>query len=644
MTQFQRSKENPILVPNKDEEWKAQAAFNPCVTKCSQKYLLLYRAQSAPKSHQGVHMSVSTIGCAESGDGVHFEKERPLIKPEQAWERFGCEDPRVTLLGGKYYIFYTALSTYPFSASGIRVGLAITKDFQTMEEKHPVTTFNSKAMALFPEKIDGKFAAILTAHTDLPPAKIGLALFDKEEEIWSEAYWDKWYKELDSHVIPLLRNANDHLEVGAPPIKTDRGWLLIYSYIQNYFSSEKIFGIEAVLLDLKDPSKVIGRLEEPLLVPEKEYELYGDVPDITFPSGAMIENEKLYLYYGAADTTSCVAVCDIKTLLNEMMEEKSEDASFLSGHISQGFKRYQQNPIISPRPEFTWEAKATFNPAAIYEGGKFHIVYRAMSIDDTSVFGYASSRDGLHIDERLRVPIYVPRADFEKKSHPGNSGCEDPRITKLGDLFYLFYTAYDGRMPRVAFSTIKVDDFLSHRWNWAAPRVITPPGVDDKDSCLLPKKIKGQYVIFHRADNCICIDMADDLDFHENKWLIHSSCLIKPRADYWDNRKFGIAAPPIETPQGWLMLYHRVAVPGDVYKVEAALLDLNDPTRVIAKTDATLLEPEMDYEKIGQVSNVVFPCGAVLLNEEVYLYYGGGDRVIGVAKMGLKDILKRLGV
>ena len=120
--------------------------------------------------------------------------------------------------------------------------------------------------------------------------------------------------------------------------------------------------------------------------------------------------------------------------------------------------------------------------------------------------------------------------------------------------------------------------------------------------------------------------------------------MIKPRKEYWDNRKFGIAAPPIETKYGWLMLYHRVALPGGIYKIEAALLELNDPTKVIIHTDAALFEPEMDYEKIGLVDNVVFPCGAVLLEDQIYIYYGGGDRVVGVARMGLDCILKRLGV
>ena len=312
--------------------------------------------------------------------------------------------------------------------------------------------------------------------------------------------------------------------------------------------------------------------------------------------------------------------------------------------IRQGFKRYVQNPIISPRPEFSWEAKATFNPAVIYEDGKFHIIYRAMSFDDTSVFGYASSKNGVHIDERLITPIYEPTTNFEKKLRSGNSGCEDPRITKIDDTFYMFYTAFDGYTARVAFTSIKVTDFLNKQWNWASPIVITPPNIHDKDACLLSKKIDGKFVIFHRAFEGICINLEDDLNFDEHKWLVHQKYIIEPRKPYWDNFKFGIAAPPIETKYGWLMFYHRASIPGSIYKVEAALLSLDNPLNVISLTDATLLEPEMDYETDGIVPNVVFPCGAVLLNDSIYLYYGGADKVVAVAKMELKDILIRLGI
>ena len=180
-----RSSENPVLLPDREHAWEAEAAFNGCVVKTGKTYHLVYRAVSLPESREGAELQVSSIGHAESVDGVHFTHRRQFIKPEYDWEKFGCEDPRITRIGGKYYIFYTALSTYPFGADGIKIGVAVTRDFRKIEEKHPVTPFNAKAMALFPETIKGKMAAVLTVHTDMPPAKICVALFEKEEMFWS---------------------------------------------------------------------------------------------------------------------------------------------------------------------------------------------------------------------------------------------------------------------------------------------------------------------------------------------------------------------------------------------------------------------------------------------------------------------------
>lgn len=645
MIKVERVSNNPLISPRQGEKLEALGTFNPSIVKESDLYHLLYRAQSEPMDHAGEHMSVSSIWYAQSRDGLAFSEQTQFIKPEESWERYGCEDPRVTKVGDKYYIFYTALSHYPFEANGIKIGLAITRDFKTIESKHLVTRFNSKAMALFPEKINGKYVGILTVDTDRPPAKIALAFFDREEDMWSEDYWKAWYESLNDHVIPLLRTPKDHLEVGAAPVRTQKGWLLIYSYIKNYLSNEKHFGVEGVLLDANNPAKVIGRTEDSLMFPEKAYELKGQVENIVFPSGALLKGKELYIYYGAADTSSCAAYCDIEELEKEMLKKHEKKPIFCFGGCSiQGFKRSDQNPIIAPRPEFAWEAKGTLNPAVVYEKGKFHIVYRAMSSDDTSTFGYASSKDGVHIDERLSNPIYVPRASFEQKKRFGNSGVEDPRLTKMGDRFYIFYTAYDGYVPRVAFSYISVEDFLAHRWNWKEPVVITPPGIDDKDSCLLSKKINNRYVIFHRLDNYIRINLVENLDFKENEYLSDMGYMIKPRKEYWDNKKFGIASPPIETKYGWILFFHRVTKQDSIYKVEALLLDLKDPTKVIGETGATLLEPCTEYEIKGAVNNVVFPCGSVLLNDEVYLYYGGGDAVVGVAKMSLHDLFKRFGM
>ena len=279
MLVVKRYQKNPIVWPNRANAWEAEAAFNGCAIESGSRVHLVYRAEAASQRVGDADVKLSSIGYAVSRNGTQFTGRRQLIQPEYDWERYGCEDPRLTKFGNKHYIFYTALSTFPFSPDGIKVGLAVTRDFHQIE-KHPVTPFNAKAMALFPRPVGGKMAAILTANTDRPPSKIAIALFDKEEDIWSADYWHDWYAHLDEHVVPLLRSPNDHVELGAPPVLTKHGWLIIYSYIRNYFSGRKIFGIEAALLDRDDPRKIVHRTDRPFLVPEEEYELYGRVPNI----------------------------------------------------------------------------------------------------------------------------------------------------------------------------------------------------------------------------------------------------------------------------------------------------------------------------------------------------------------------------
>ena len=636
MSDIKRFEHNPILMPVNENAWEAEAVFNGCPVVSGGRIHLLYRAVSSPQRVDGVQMPVSSIGHALSTDGIHFKNRKQFIKPEYDWERFGCEDPRVTKLGGKFYIFYTALSTYPFRAEGVRIGLAITRDFREIEAKYPVTPFNSKAMALFPGRIGGKIAAVLTVNTDRPPAKIGLAFFDNEEQIWSPEYWESWYSFLDDHVLPLQRKPEDHIEVGAPPIRTRHGWLLIYSYIQNYFAPPPTFGIEAVLLDLENPAKIVARTEKPWLVPQEVYETYGRVPNIVFPSGALIRGRTLQIYYGAADTTCAVATGKLDTLVEEMLATKAEKIKL---------ERFPRNPVLEPEPKHSWESKAVFNPGALYEDGKVHLMYRAMSENDTSVLGYASSSDGFTFDERLDEPIYVPREDFEKK------GCEDPRLTKFDDTIYMCYTAYDGKSePRVALTSIAISDFLAKHWNWAKPVLISPPGVGDKDAAIFPKKIKGKYAILHRVGTSIWLDLVDSLSLEEGTCIFEEGTCIKgnvimsPRQEKPPAEKIGIAAPPIETESGWLLLYHIVAKKDDklYYSVSAALLDIDDPAYVIARRKTPLLEPEMPYEKEGQVANVVFPCGAVVINDRLFVYYGGADKVIGVATVTFPELLEGL--
>src|SRR3989338_3693562 len=156
MVTTKRSKDNPLFYPNKINSWESEAAFNGSILKENGSYNMLYRALSLEHLHEDVRMKLSTIGICSSGDGVHFRKRRQLIIPEQPWEKYGVEDPRITKLENNYYIFYTALSAWPPNADSIKVGVAISDNLVKIEEKHPVTPFNAKAFVLFPEKIKRK--------------------------------------------------------------------------------------------------------------------------------------------------------------------------------------------------------------------------------------------------------------------------------------------------------------------------------------------------------------------------------------------------------------------------------------------------------------------------------------------------------
>ena len=626
-----RYNENPILHPLSTNAWEAEAVFNGCPVKEGGKTHFFYRAMSAERYNAGEMMSVSSIGYAISKQNNNFEHRTQLIKPAEEWEKYGCEDPRATKIGDKYYIFYTALSLFPFRAEGIKIGVAVTKDFKKIE-KHQVTTFNSKAMALFPEKINGKYVGILTADTDKPPSNIGLAFFNKESDIWSKRFWNDWYKTINQHTIEFNEEKGEHIEIGAPPIKTKAGWLLIYSHIRNYFDADKVvFKIKAILLDLKNPSKVIGKTGS-LLLPEETYELYGKVPRIVFPSGAFVTKGELHVYYGAADTVCCAAKFRLKDVLKEALTTPENKFSL---------KRFRKNPIITPNPKNIWEEKAVFNPGVIYDGGKFHIIYRAMSKRGQSVLGYASSKDGLNIDEKLDEPIYVPREDFELKEEEGYSGCEDPRLVIIGDKIYMFYTAYDGyNPPSVALTTIKRVDFLNKNWVWNKPRLISPLREFNKNACIFPEKINGKYAVLHRINNSIDFHYIDNLAFIETG-LSEETNWARPRRGRWDSTKIGITGSPIKTKYGWLLVYHGVSDNG-TYRLGAMLLDLNNPEKIIARTDNPIFEPVEKWEKEGQVPNVVFSCGVVLKDDILYIYYGGGDTVVGVATTSLEKLIKEI--
>ncbi|MFH1552585.1 MAG: glycosidase [Candidatus Omnitrophota bacterium] len=299
-------------------------------------------------------------------------------------------------------------------------------------------------------------------------------------------------------------------------------------------------------------------------------------------------------------------------------------------------KRYSGNPILAPIEKNGWESIMVYNCAAIYEGGKVHIVYRAQgSKTGVSRLGYASSKDGFKIDERLDYPIFGPSVDSDLDC----LGIEDPRLTRVEDRIYLNYTAYGHNMGMVypitgvqlGVSSISVDDFLNKRWNWSE-RTYPFYRVDNKNSFFFPEKIGGKFVLVHRIPPHMWIAYSDDLKTWDNQKI-----LLSPKFE-WEYFKIGGGAPPIKTEKGWILIYHGVDRQMQ-YRLGVALLDLKDPGKVIGRYEKPFLEPETEYEVSGVVPNVTFTCGAVAMDDTLFLYYGGADTVICVATAKIKDVL-----
>lgn len=632
---IRREPHNPLLSPQRERPWESLATFNPSVVRTEDGVRLFYRALGSPDA-LGTHPTLSTVGMAFAEDGVHFHSRQQVIAPQESWDTFGCEDPRATFFEGRWYCFYTALGGYPFGPDNIKVALAIGDAPDRFTERHLITPFNAKAATLFPERVNGDVVLLLTAHTDWtaehPRPTIALARAKRIEDFFNPDYWHRWHEQLAEHALPELRRVDeDHIEVGASPLKTDTGWLLVYSYIQDYYNERgRIFSVEAALLSLDDPQRLISRTES-LLIPQEIYEEYGLVPHIVFPTSATIAADQLEIWYGAADTVCAKASVKLANLLRALDPER----------LARTFTRAAQNPILAPQGT-GFERQNVFNAAAIELEGSIYILYRAMDAENTSTIGLAISKDGVAISERLPEPIYVPRENFEMKrgTPTGNSGCEDPRIVRIGDTLHMTYTAYDGvRAPSGAISSIRVADFLARRFDtWSTPFLLTPENVDDKDLALLPEKVDGNYLLYHRINNQICADLLPDLVSGKRA----SRCIeiMSPRRGMWDGAKVGSAAPPIKVGDNWLMIYHGVSRHGK-YRLGAALLDPSG-TIVLARTADPIFEPLEKYEQEGEVANVVFSCGTVVRGDTLFLYYGAADKVIGVATASLAHIVDAL--
>jgi predicted GH43/DUF377 family glycosyl hydrolase len=173
--------------------------------------------------------------------------------------------------------------------------------------------------------------------------------------------------------------------------------------------------------------------------------------------------------------------------------------------------------------------------------------------------------------------------------------------------------------------------------------LVSRPGIVDKSGCLLPEKVNGKYVFFHRVFPNILIDFLDDLNFDGKSGWLKGEYQIKIRDNMWDSRKIGVGAPPMRTKDGWLLIYYAVDDRDDSkYCIGAMLLDINDPTKVLHRTDHPILIPDQEYENYGFKAGVAYPCGAVIIKDQLFVYYGGADSVVCVATANLDAFLEEL--
>ena len=320
----------------------------------------------------------------------------------------------------------------------------------------------------------------------------------------------------------------------------------------------------------------------------------------------------------------------------ELMAGKS---NYIKNSYQELFYRPQENPILSAKV-WPYAVNSVFNPAATMYQGKVLLLVRVENRKGISHLTKAISNDGIKnwkIDEQ-------PTFEADPQNYPEESwGLEDPRITWLDEIkkYAIVYTAYSLSGPLV--SIAMTEDFKK----FSRLGAVTLP--DNKDAALFSRRINGNWWMIHRpivqnhgGGAHIWISQSKDLIF----WGKHKILFSAREGAWWDANKIGLNTPPMETDDGWLILYHGVkkTAAGSIYRLGLALLDLENPGHVLRRTDEWILGPEKNYEREGDVDDVVFPCGWIYnsVTDEIKVYYGAADTAIAIAITKRKDVLKYL--
>jgi predicted GH43/DUF377 family glycosyl hydrolase len=330
--------------------------------------------------------------------------------------------------------------------------------------------------------------------------------------------------------------------------------------------------------------------------------------------------------------------------------------------------------VLLTKTDLEFENEGVLNPAVMREGDSVHLFYRAVRDGNYSSIGYCRLDGPLTIAERSDKPFMVP--EFEYESH----GVEDARIVKIDDLFYMTYTGYDGTNARgalaiskdllhftkqgiivppityaefvfLAESAGKVNEnyYRNHKFYYQAADPEKKMMLWDKNVIFFPRRIDGKLVFLHRIRpgiQIVSVNSIKDLtkEFWGNYFLNLQEHIVFDPIYAHESSYIGSGCPPIETKHGWLLIYHGVEETdrGRVYSACAALLDLNNPSKELARLPNALFSPEYEWELYGEVNNVVFPTGTALFGNTLFIYYGAADSNIACASLSLSSLLAEL--
>lgn len=288
--------------------------------------------------------------------------------------------------------------------------------------------------------------------------------------------------------------------------------------------------------------------------------------------------------------------------------------------------RVSDAPILAPRGA-GWEAAGTFNPAVTRSGAKIVMLYRAQDKSGTSRLGFAESTDGIHFTRR-HAPVLSPSAPYEK-----DGGVEDPRLVQFGDTFYLTYTGYNKTDAQLCLATSK--DLI----HWERKGVIIPANKGNwnvkwtKSGAIVPERIQGKYWMYFLGTSA---DGKDQSGLASSPDLLHwteatQTPVLPVRPGQFDSRVAEPGPSPIITQDGIVLIYNG-ADDKLVYRTGIAVFDRNDPGKLLWRSEKPIFSPEKDWEKVGQVPNVVFVEGMIAERDRYLFYYGGADKYVGVAE------------